>query len=60
MKKWYEVYENAERGYGEEQTIAFCAFKYSAETIQRYFCYSEIREVFKDDNWHKESINVNE
>lgn len=48
---WWQVYEDKERGNNEEQTLAFCKFKYTAETVARYFPASKIRKVKENSNW---------
>lgn len=55
MTIWYEVYEDTKRGSNTVQTIAFCKYKYTAETVARYFCHSKIRKVMQLNNW---SIHV--
>ena len=60
MTIWYEVYENEERGSNEEQTIAFCKYKYSADRVSRYFPQSKIRKVREFSTWEWEIIKINE
>jgi hypothetical protein len=42
---WWEVYEDIEGESNQKYTIAFCRFKYTAETVARYFPCSKIRQV---------------
>lgn len=51
---WWEVYEDCERGSNEETTLAFCKFKYTAETVARYFPASKIRRVKQSTTWQWE------
>lgn len=42
---WWEVYEDKERGSNLETTLAFCKYRYTAETVSRYFPQSKIRKI---------------
>jgi hypothetical protein len=48
---WYQVYEEDKRGSNKEHTLAFTAFKYTADTVARYFPLSKIRRVMQLNTW---------
>ncbi len=56
MTFWYEVYEDGECGSNIERTIAFCKYKYSAETLARYFPVSKIRVVEQKNTWEWKEV----
>ena len=48
---WYEVYEDEKRGSSKESSLAFCKYKYTAETVARYFPESKIRKIQQLNAW---------